>query len=226
MQEKIYTIPVHEVFEKREGCPMCRMKTEIENRVLEYILGDAMMEPDVRIHTNEAGFCPEHLEKMMARRNRLQLSLMLETHLKSVYDRLFSQKLFASDSKRARTLHTLQKSCYVCERLERSLSQMNATVLLSYENDREFRELFAAQPLFCRGHYEELLQLSLNQAKKMPKYGSEFRKTLGCITESALKKLCEDVTKYCTMYDYRNNKPDKDWGDYREAVENALTFLK
>ena len=81
MRESILTIPVNEIFEPREGCPVCRMRDMLESRTIEYIMGAAMMEPDVRIETNRQGFCKVHFEQMRACKNRLSLALMLQTHL-------------------------------------------------------------------------------------------------------------------------------------------------
>ena len=63
--EQIYTIPVNEAFdaaaEKPElGCPFCALYRKLQNDELDIILGASMMEPDVRIQTNEKGFCKEH----------------------------------------------------------------------------------------------------------------------------------------------------------------------
>ena len=44
MRDDICTIPVSEVFEHNDGCPICRMRDTIEERMTDYILGDAMME--------------------------------------------------------------------------------------------------------------------------------------------------------------------------------------
>ena len=57
MEEKIYTIPVNEAFDKKCGCPFCTLFSELEQTELESILGAAMMEPDTRIETNKKGFC-------------------------------------------------------------------------------------------------------------------------------------------------------------------------
>ena len=57
MKESIYTIPISEVFEPRCGCPLCRLRDTLEQRCIDYIMGAAMMEPDIRIRTNEQGFC-------------------------------------------------------------------------------------------------------------------------------------------------------------------------
>ena len=76
--ETIYTIPVNEAFEKvhEEGfctCPFCLMYNRLEDNELDLILGASMMEPDVRIKTNEQGFCSPHFKKMLAGKNRLGL---------------------------------------------------------------------------------------------------------------------------------------------------------
>ena len=55
MRDSIYTIPISEVFEPRKGCPICSIRNTLEQRCVEYIMGAAMMEPDVRIETNPLG---------------------------------------------------------------------------------------------------------------------------------------------------------------------------
>ena len=57
MRDDITSIPISEVFEPRDGCPICRLRNTLEDRVVEYITGAAMMEPDVRIETNKQGLC-------------------------------------------------------------------------------------------------------------------------------------------------------------------------
>ena len=84
MADSIYTIPINEIFETECGCPVCAMRNTLEQRCIEYIMGAAMMEPDVRIETNRLGFCKEHLGMMLAQRNRLSLALTLQTHLDEI----------------------------------------------------------------------------------------------------------------------------------------------
>ena len=56
MRESIVTIPLTEVLEPRDGCPVCRLRDMLEKRVVDYITGSALMEPDVRERTNREGF--------------------------------------------------------------------------------------------------------------------------------------------------------------------------
>ena len=83
MSEKIYTIPVNEAFEacaedKSRGCPFCRLYNKLEADETDLILGASMMEPDVRIKTNEKGFCATHFQMLLSGKNRLGLGLMLD----------------------------------------------------------------------------------------------------------------------------------------------------
>ena len=86
--EKIYTIPVNEAFEQSDNCPFCLLYKKLEDNELDLILGASMMEPDIRIQTNNLGFCDVHYEKMYNLKNRLGLALMLESHLDVVLDKV------------------------------------------------------------------------------------------------------------------------------------------
>lgn len=213
MRNDICTIPVNEVFEVVDGCPICRMKKTVEEHILDYIMGAAMMEPDVRIETNKKGFCPEHLEKLMARRGRLPLALMLDSHLEELKD-----VLKKSDKAKA-----VEKSCFVCDKIEWGMSRMLETVIRSYETDRDFRTLFDNQDCFCLEHYNILMGIA--DKKKMRRYYKDFTHSLYDTTFSYLDALEKDLKKYCSMYDYRNSGEDADWGTSRNAVERTVTFL-
>ncbi len=224
MRDDICTIPVSEVFEVNDGCPICRMREIAEDRILTYILGDAMMEPDVRIATNKSGFCPEHLNKMMGMRGRLQLALMLETHIKEVNRDIFEKKLFNSAEKKTGKIEKLSDSCFICDKMNWGFEHMIDTIYRTYEKERDFRNLFDNQGQFCMPHYEMLL--SGADKRKMPKYYKEFRDNLTRITADYSKSLCEDISKYCKMYDYRSSAGgDTDWGTSKTSVERIVAFL-
>lgn len=222
MRDDICTIPVSEVFEKSDGCPICRMRDTIEERMIDYILGDAMMEPDVRIETNKVGFCEFHYDKMMSRRGRLQLALMLQTHINEINGNIFKKKLFNSDSKKEAAAKKVSETCFICSKIEWGLSRMIDTVYRCYENESDFREMFNSQQMFCLPHYERLLAGATK--RNMHSHGSEFAENLNRITSEYSKTLYEDISKYCTMYDYRS-KENSDWGNSRDSVERTVAFL-
>ena len=223
MRDDICTIPVSEVFEVNDGCPICRMRDTIEERITEYIMGDAMMEPDVRIETNKVGFCEWHYNKMMSRRGRLQLALMLQTHVDEINNKIFKKSIFTSSAKRGEKAATVSDTCFICDKIEYGLSRMIETIYRCYENEKDFRELFNNQEMFCLPHYERLI---LGADKhKMRSYHGEFAKNLTQITGDYSKKLHEQLSEYVTIYDYRSNKNNTDNLESRDSVERTVAFL-
>lgn len=222
MRDDICTIPVSEVFEVNDGCPICRMKKTVEDHIVDYIMGAAMMEPDVRIETNKVGFCPDHYEKMLNHRGRLALALMLETHLDSIKKDVFSGGLFSGVGSKAKRAHQIGESCFICQKINWGMERMVETIYRCYETERDFRDLFNSQSQFCMPHFEMLVSGS---NKKMKRYGDEFLKNILRITNDSLLKLGNDVGNYCKMYNYHTDADSCDWENSKDSVERSIAFL-
>ena len=223
MRDDICTIPISEIFEENDGCPICRMYERAEKRIIEYILGDAMMEPDIRIATNKVGFCNDHYDKMLSTRGRLQLSLMLQTHIDEINKGIFSKNIFVPASKKSNKAKKISESCFICDKIEFGLSRMIETIYRTYETERDFREMFNSQPQFCLPHFERLV--AEFDKKKMKKYGSEFLQNLTRITGDYSKTLYDNISEYCTLYDYRARDEKKASEEVLNSVENTVNFL-
>jgi hypothetical protein len=61
--------------------------------------------------------------------------------------------------------------------------------------------------------------------KILKKYNSEFENSLTKLTGEYVNSLHADLQKYCSMYDYRSNKENLDWGTSRDSVERSIFFL-
>lgn len=218
MKQDLTTIPVSEVFEPRDGCPLCRLRDMLEDRVTEYIMGAAMMEPDIRIATNEQGFCFTHYRMQLSRRNRLSVALTLETRLDELEKEIFGG-LPVGRQVRAQAA---QAGCYVCREVDTTMEKMIATVCRQWEADGEFRTLFAEQPYFCLPHYTALTAASSRMSRK---HAAAFTKVAAELCRNHLKALRADVNHFTRMFDYRNSGPDADWGNSRDAIERAVHFL-
>lgn len=217
MREDICTIPVSDVFIEKDGCPICRMYGMLEKRAIDYITGAAMMEPDVRMVTNKKGFCGNHLYKMVKDKSGLSLALMLQTHLDEL-----EENLFEKGDKDGKIATDRLSSCFLCEKINWGMDRMIETIYITFENDKDFRSMFEAQPTFCLPHY----QLLLTGVKKsrLKKYSSEFRDVLKRITKNQLQEINEDLKHFCSMFDYRNR--DGDWGNSKTAIQRTLSFRK
>ena len=227
--EKIYTIPVNEAFDnsredKSCGCAMCALERKLEENELDIILGAAMMEPDIRIKTNEAGFCARHYDMMFEMKNRLGLALMLESHLDEWRDKLKPtglKALGASPEKRIGHIHALGESCYVCGRAAFHFEKMNETAVILWDTEKEFRDKFAEQPYICLEHYAKLLEYAKKRLSK--KRFGEFSEAAETLVFTYYDKLREDVKWFIKKFDYRYD--EEPWGDAKDAVERAIKFL-
>lgn len=225
MRNDITSIPVSDVFEPREGCPICRMRDTLENRVVEYITGAAMMEPDVRIETNRLGFCIDHYRMMLDKRNRLGVALMLESHLEEMEKQVFAGKplIGKSSGKQAKSAGKAAGTCFVCQQVDWAMDRMLATVCRLWENESDFRKLFDEQPVLCLPHFSLLVQSAeTNMGKKnIP----DFSKAAARLCHAYLTGLRGDVSHFCRMFDYRNNGEDADWGNSKDSIERAVWWL-
>lgn len=235
MLETIYTIPVNEAFDECAadhslGCPFCHLYDRLENDELDIILGASMMEPDIRIKTNELGFCHDHYSKMFARKNRLQMALMLESHLDSVRESLddnFIASLLKSNGKNAATrMEKLEQTCYVCGRIDYSLGKMIENAVYLWEADagkREnpFEEKIKAQKYFCLPHYRAFVECARNDLSK--KLFPDFYKAVSETEKEYFDELRGDISWFCKKFDYRYE--NEDWGNSKDAVERAIAFL-
>ena len=225
MKESIYTIPVSEVFEPRCGCPLCRLRDTLEQRCIDYIMGAAMMEPDIRIRTNEQGFCVDHYKMMLKLKNRLSLALMLESHLAELKKGKYGDIRKKAKTKKAKRdgMKTVNDTCYVCDTIQWAMGNMITTVLRQYQADADFKKLFSEQEYLCLPHLELLLCKAEDEMPKkaLPKFIAEAT----ALADKHLEEVLGDVSHFCKMFDYRNSQKDADWGNSRDSIERAIWYL-
>lgn len=225
--EQIYTIPVNEAFdavaEKPElGCPFCSLYRRLQGDELDIILGASMMEPDIRIKTNEQGFCHNHYGMMQRRKRMLGIGLMLESHLDEVIKKVDGKTLLGSKaSATVSALDALERDCYVCARIEKNLSAMLSTAVYLWESDAEFRDKLAKAPYFCLPHYKRMIDYA---SKKMSaKSFKELYKVVHDIEKKYAEALKGDVSWFCKKFDYRYD--EEPWYNSKDSIPRAEKFL-
>lgn len=214
MRDDITSIPISEVFEPKDGCPVCRLRDMLEERSVTYITGAAMMEPDVRIETNKTGFCNLHYNKMLKSSKKLTIALILQSHLAQIAKDGISR---VSDKKAAKD----SKACFICNKLNRNMEQIVNNVCTLWEKEKEFRNLYSEQPFMCLEHSRMLVSSSDKVSKKNRK---EFIKITEKLCEDYLVELAGDLQHFCSMFDYRNNG-EEEWGNSKDSVERTVSFL-
>lgn len=226
MRESILTIPVNEVFEPRCGCPICAMRNTVEEHICEYIMGAAMMEPDVRMETNELGFCFTHFEMLLQQNNRLSLGLMLNSYLENTRKNIFEKKgLFFSKNAKAKRSAEIEQTCFVCSKVEWGINHMLETVFTMFVKDPKFKNLFKTQEYICVPHYNMLMSAAPTKLQKGDL--AEFTAALDDLLSEYIKRLNSDVNDFCNSFDYRNagklHNPEME--HVRTSVERSIEFL-
>ncbi len=220
--ETIYTIPVNEAFdacrssgEESAGgripvCPFCLLKARCESNELDLILGASMMEPDVRIRTNRLFFCREHYTRMLTMKNRLGLALMVQSHMEEAKKEILSGKVPPEG-----------ETCYICERVDATLTRMFASAAVLWARDRDFRAKAASQEAYCLPHLSAFLAAG---KKEIPRreYGA-FSESLRQTALRGFDALKDDIDRFIRKFDYRFG--EEDWGNSRNAVERAGKLL-
>ena len=232
MAETVYTIPINAAFDLHDGCPLCRMRDKLEEQTLDYTLGAAMMEPDVRISMNHAGFCRSHLQALRQRKNRLALALILESHLDELLKTmeqpssgtkrgLFSKKADGADA--ADDLSRFSASCFVCERISGTEKRYAANTAWLWETDKAFREKVKAQSFLCLSHSALLLRAA--KATLRPENYRSLYETLTELLQKHVSALRQDVTAFTVSFDHRNaGIPLTE--EARTAVDRSLEWLR
>ena len=207
MKETIYSIPINESFEVLDGqCPVCRLHRKLIDDTLDYTLGPAMMEPDVRQRTNALGFCHEHLDALIKRQKRLPLALVLETHIQTLQK---SEK------------HLMAENCYVCDRVGGFLSAYYGNILYLWRTEEDFRKKWEAQPMICRPHTAALAEAAPKELSK--KEAPAFAASLKHKASQYMEGLSESLAVFIRSFDHRF--AGEDLGAHKQAVQTTAAFL-
>ena len=234
MRESLLTIPVNEAFEPYEGeeypcgCPFCRMRDTVELHICEYIMGAAMMEPDVRSDTNRLGFCHRHFQSLLGLSNRLSLGLMLNSHLEQVRGEVFAKKgvldVLKKDKKTEKAAKS-EDSCFVCTKTNWGMNHMARSFFMMFSESDHFKALFDSQEFICMPHYAWIRGLAPNFYKKGEL--SAFLDKLDTVVSRYADTLNADVNDFCNSFDYRNagklHKPEME--HVRTSVNRSIYFL-
>lgn len=232
MKEVLYDIPVNDIFNQPCECPICAMKKMLDEDEIAFAMGPSYMEDDIRLTTDEIGFCPHHMQMMFDFENRLGLGLILNTHMKNILThieklqkkgRTTSGSIFSKKTESA-LYHYTQKtthSCFLCQRIEPVFQRYLITTFYLYEKDEGFRKKFKNSKGFCLEHYGVLFEMA-------PTYLSgrildDFTTELNQVFFNNFKRMQEEVSWFVDKFDYRNT--DKPWGTSKDALPRAMTKI-
>ncbi|WP_099205040.1 DUF6062 family protein [Scatolibacter rhodanostii] len=219
MREDICSIPINDIFQPKEGCPFCRMRDMLEDRIATYITGAAMMEPDVREETNRLGFCETHFNHILARGSRLSVALILESLIAETSKEVFPEGKVPA-KKIVEAVKRRQHDCFICENVEKNMRHLFDSMVKLWESEEEFRQIYAEQEFICLTHYGMAIEYAQKMHRKnFPIFAAQTAK----LAKNQLAGLGDDVTHFCRMFDYRSKGAD--WGNSKDAIERSIEYF-
>lgn len=241
MKETLYTIPLMDAFHEKDECPFCFIERSLEQNALDFILGTAYMESDIREQTDQKGFCRHHLKQMYDYGNALGNALMLKTHYIRLNKELKEQmqhytprkstlknpfkKNSRTDEQRqnamAAWVQEKENSCYVCDYYQNTYDRYLDTFFYLYKKDASFHDTIKESKGFCLHHFGELMEAA--ESKLSEKEKAEFSRILFPLMEENMKRLQEDLSWFVNKFDYRYK--DEDWKNSRDAIPRGMQKL-
>ena len=85
---KLEISKIHDAYSAGGECPICTVMDDADRKYVSSFRGSRVMAPEVRVQTNETGFCPAHYGKLYGGEGKLGLSLMVHTHLEQMLPEL------------------------------------------------------------------------------------------------------------------------------------------
>lgn len=213
MIEKIYTIPITEIFEEECFCPFCTLYKRLEAEEIKYALGPAMMEPDYRAITNEKGFCKDHMAKLNSLPKALPLALVIDTHMKkiqNIFDVTIKEKGFIKkESNKDEYVNNFLKfndSCAICDRIDHTFMRYIDTFVYMIKENPDFLSKVIEGNGFCLPHYTNILTVARKSLK-----GKQFEEIFNKLNETQkrkFKKYQKDIGDFIESFDYHHaNEP-------------------
>lgn len=232
MKNHIHTVPVLDALKDPGICPFCKMYKTLDENALNFIMGPAYMDEDVRDKTNEAGFCQSHLNKMFEMQNRLGTALLIHTHLKQLLKNVtipnlnesagLFKKAESATSRMAALMEQQQNRCFLCEKVDDTFQRYVDTFFYMWTREAELPSLVKSLPSFCMPHFGMLIAKSESALNK--KHLESFLEIVIPLQQKALSKLDEDLDWFVQKFDYRN--ADAPWKDSQDAIERSIVLLK
>ncbi len=220
MKEDIRTIPINDIFMEKTGCPFCTMERMLEQIQVNYIVGDAMMEPNTRVQTNQKGFCHRHFSMMQQSGKKLPNALILESHLQEIIDAVPKGK--KPDKKFISRIKELTHSCFVCDRINANIDHFLQVLFTEWKKGNEFQQLYRDQKFICLEHYGRVMEKAGSSLKGST--AVDFYEVTTGLFKDYLVSLKADTTHFCSMFDYRNQGSD-DWGTSLDVIDRDIEFL-
>ncbi|MBQ2714693.1 MAG: hypothetical protein IJF76_03590 [Clostridia bacterium] len=214
--ESIHKIPINEAFSENCGCPICRLYERYDQNAIRFLFEEGVMNPETRIETNKYGFCAKHADALLKVGQSLSVALMLETRLQKLQGLLHEKQSLKGAIKE---IEEAEHNCYICNRLDKSMSEIAEFISVMYDTEEGFKDKFLNQEYFCLPHAKLLLENCKLKGGKQKEYLQDILKKNLAFTMRTRRSL----KNYAESFDY---KAKRGAGEVdKNASQYAIDYL-
>jgi len=230
MHEHLETAPVWEAVRQKDACPLCVLRNMIEKQNVERFLGGAVMEPDIRLRTNAAGFCSRHHLMLMAQKDYHGYALMMQTRVKQVLGDIAPAlkspdrgSLFPSRCLQAarQKIASVTARCLVCESMAGAEERYMDVLIRLFRTDGDFKAEFRNGTAVCLDHLPGLMARAAGLG---PGDRRELLEAAAGNTLAALEQASKDLDALCSSFHVGSE--EKNNPRIHGALERSVNLLR
>lgn len=237
MKEKLYEIPVNDAFSEDCECPICAIYNKLESESVDYSMGPSYMEDDIRMKTDEMGFCNKHMKMVYDKENRLGMALIFSTHMTKINKEMneiidkggskpqtkstLFKKADPNTIDIVRYIDELENRCFICDRIKNFYDRYIQTIFYLYKTSDSFKQTYRKTKGFCLEHYK--LLISEANRSLSGSVLDEFLETTNKLFTDNMQRVYEDIDWFIKKFDYKyQNEP---WKNSKDSVSRAMIKL-
>ena len=229
MHYHIDTIPIWDAVKADSECPLCLLQDQLEQKFVDFYLGDSVMESDIRIKVNQTGYCDRHYGMLYDGGEKLPLALMTHTRMNQIIEDITPHlEALAKEGKKREDIAPLltyienaNQGCVICDRIAEHMDRYYKTIIAMVKKESEFKDALLDSRGFCMHHFGKVLQAADKHIGMMKR--KTFLAELSRMQMANLQRLTGEVKWFADKFDFRNAK--KDWGTSRDSLPRMLNKL-
>ncbi len=200
MKYSVSNVEIYARFKGESYCALCDVKQSVNKGLIQSYLNEAVMEDHVRAKVNKLGFCKYHFDKLYEGESKLSLALQIHTRLNTLIKTMGEIDNVKQAKKQIEEIEKATCSCIICETVDSQMVRYEETIACMFSQEEEFRTILENEKSICIPHYVNLLK----QCSKAGKYADAYVKALNNLQRKSSNLLSCDLSKFCSMFDYRN----------------------
>jgi hypothetical protein len=235
MNKDLSQIHIWEAFENANTeCAICDITRKSKHRLIESLFVEMVMDYNFQVSLGkENSFCKEHFQALYDSNDKLGLAILVDKILENERNKISNiknnkpqtsnrykpKKIFNPFTKGQRVDKLTKKECYLCHKIKSSVNNSIELLIMLWEKDEEFRNLYNSSKGFCMEHFNALMEIGNLRIKNKASLLLFKDKTIDLQLENNIR-LQNELQWFIKKFNYLFE--DEPWGTSRDSLIRSL----